>query len=154
MKAPVRLFANTRPVFAVARLFACAGACLLTTACISRALSDITIDPSSPIAPEAAKLSRNNAPFPKFSQIPAVPKDVRPVKQFGVAAAETVKVRDDLIAKTEPNTWTLKSGDTTTFAGQGRTAAGPEVAPSDPAVTEAFARELRKRATPPPPPKR
>ena len=54
-----------------------------------------------------------------------------------------------------PNTWTLQGGETTNaFASQGRTAAGPELAPTDPAVTEAFARELRKRATPPPPPKR
>ena len=76
------------------------------------------------------------------------------MRKFGVAAAETVGVRDDVIAKTDPNTWTLKEGETTTFAGQGRTAAGPELAPSDPTATEAFARELRKRATPPPPPKR
>lgn len=141
-------------MFGVARLLACAGACLLTTACAGRMLTDITIDPSSPIAPEAAKLARTNGPFPKFTQIPAVPKDVRPVKEFGVAAADTVSVRDDLVAKSDPQTWTLKEGDTTTFAGQGRTAAGPEIAPTDPTATEAFARELRKRATPPPPPKR
>jgi hypothetical protein len=77
------------------------------------------------------------------------------VAQFGVAANETTKTRDAIIRATEPNTWTLSSGEATTaFAGQARTAAGPEIAPSDPAVTEAFARELRRRATPPPPPKR
>jgi hypothetical protein len=154
MKAPAHLFASPRPVFAVARLAAGVGACLLTSACVGNVLSDATIDPSSPIAPEAAKLTNTKAPFPKFTQIPAVPKDVRPVKQFGVAAAETVSVRDDLVAKTDPNTWTLKEGDTATFAGQGRTAAGPEIAPGDTTATEAFAAELRKRATPPPPPKR
>jgi hypothetical protein len=77
------------------------------------------------------------------------------VKQFGVAAAETTKVRDEIIRATEPNTWTLQGGDATnSFAGEARTAAGPDLQPTDPATTEAFARELRRRATPPPPPKR
>jgi hypothetical protein len=80
---------------------------------------------------------------------------VRPVKAFGVAAAETTKVRDDIVRATEPSTWTLEGGQSTNaFASEARTAAGPELETTDPAVTEAFARELRRRATPPPPPKR
>jgi hypothetical protein len=155
MKAPARLFANSRPANLAVRVFACAGACLLTTACVGNLLSETTINPKSPIAPDAARLTSIKRPFPKFSQIPPVPKDVRPTPQFGVAAAQVVNVRDDVIAKTAPDTWTLQGGDSTSaFAGQGRAAAGPELAPTDPAVTEAFARELRKRATPPPPPKR
>ena len=138
-----------------ARLFACAGACVLTSACVSGIMSETRIDPASPVAGDVPKLVRKDAPFPKFTQIPPVPKDVRPVKQFGVAAAETTKLRDEIVRATEPNTWTLQGGDSTTsFAGSARTAAGPELAPTDPAVTEAFARELRRRATPPPPPKR
>ena len=155
MKAPARLFVNARHSRAAARLLACAGACLLTAACVGCGLSDTRIDPQSPVAADAAKLARSNKDFPRFSEIPPVPTDVRPPRMFGMAAAETVRVRDDIIRKTEPNTWTLQGGETTNaFASQGRTAAGPELAPTDPAVTEAFARELRKRATPPPPPKR
>jgi len=127
----------------------------MTAACAGIGLSDTKIDPSSPVAPDVGKIVKANAAFPKFSQIPPVPKDVRPPKAYGVAAAETVKVRDQIVAATAPNTWTLQGGEATTaFAGQARTAAGPELAPTDPAVTEAFARELRRRATPPPPPKR
>jgi hypothetical protein len=128
----------------------------MTTACAGMGLSDTKIDPTSPVAADVGKMVKANAAFPKFSQIPPVPKDVRPPKAYGVAAAEVVKVRDELVAATEPNTWTLQSGGdaTSAFAGQARTAAGPELAPTDPAVTEAFAKELRKRATPPPPPKR
>ena len=138
-----------------ARLVACAGVCALTTGCVGNLLSETTIDPTSPIAGEAAKVAKTNAAFPKFSDIPAVPTDVRPPKAFGVAAAATVSTRDAIVRATEPNTWTLQGGDTTNaFATQARTAAGPELKPADPAVTEAFARELRKRATPPPPPKR
>ena len=138
-----------------ARLLACTGACVLTSACVSGILSETKIDPASPVAGDVAKLSRRDAPFPKFSQIPSVPKDVRPAKAFGVAAAETTAVRDEIIRATEPNTWTLQGGDATNaFAGEARTAAGPELQATDPAVTEAFARELRRRATPPPPPKR
>ncbi|MGH6966698.1 MAG: hypothetical protein ACREE0_19640 [Phenylobacterium sp.] len=118
-------------------------------------MSDTKIDPASPVAADVGKMVKANATFPKFTQIPPVPKDVRPPKSYGVAAAEVVKVRDQMVAATEPNTWTLQAGDaTSTFAGQARAAAGPELAPTDPAVTEAFAKELRRRATPPPPPKR
>jgi hypothetical protein len=138
-----------------ARLMACAAACALASACAGIGLSDTTIDPASPVAGDVGKMVKANAAFPKFSQIPPTPKDVRPPKAYGVAAAETVKVRDDIVAATAPNTWTLQGGDATNaFAGEARAAAGPELAPTDPAVTEAFARELRRRATPPPPPKR
>ena len=138
-----------------ARLLACAGACVLTSACVGGMLSETRIDPASPVAGDVARLSRANAAFPKFSQIPPVPKDVRPLKAFGVAAAETIAVRDQIVRATEPNTWTLQGGaSTNAFAGEARSAAGPEFKPVDPAVTEAFARELRRRATPPPPPKR
>jgi hypothetical protein len=134
----------------------CAAACALTSACAGYGLSKTTIDPSSPVAGDVAKMVKADAAFPKFSQIPPVPKDVRPAKSFGVAAAETVKVRDEIVAATEPSTWTLQAGGAATdaFASQARAAAGPELAPTDPAVTEAFAKELRRRATPPPPPKR
>jgi hypothetical protein len=138
-----------------ARLLACAGACVLTSACGGGLLSQTRIDPASPVAGDVAKLSRANRAFPKFSQIPPVPKDVRSPRAFGVAAAATTKVRDEIIRKTEPGAWTLQGGESTNaFAGEARTAAGPELHATDPAVTEAFARELRKRATPPPPPKR
>ena len=134
---------------------ACAAVCAMTSACAGYGLSSTKIDPASPVAGDVDRMVKAGTTFPKFSQIPPVPKDVRPPKSYGVAAAETVKIRDDLVAATEPNTWTLQAGDaTSTFAGQARTAAGPELAPTDPAVTEAFAKELRRRATPPPPPKR
>ena len=155
MKAPARLFANIPPADLVVRLAACAAVGVLTSGCASYGLSDTRIDPASPVAGDVNRIVKTNATFPKFSQIPAVPKDVRPAKTFGLAAAETVSVRDRIIAATEPNTWTLQGGDATTaFAGQARAAAGPELTPVDPAVTEAFAKELRRRATPPPPPKR
>lgn len=155
MKAPARLFANARQVPLAARLLACAGVCALTAACGGNLLSDTTIDPKSPIAAEVAKVGKTNAAFPKFSDIPAVPTDVRAPKAFGIAAAETVRTRDDIVRATQPNTWTLQGGEATNaFAAQARTAAGPATPPADPAITEAFARELRKRATPPPPPKR
>ena len=79
MKAPARLFANVRQVQLAARFVACAGVYALTTACGGNLLSETTIDPKSPIAAEAAKMAKANAAFPKFSDIPAVPTDVRRV---------------------------------------------------------------------------
>jgi hypothetical protein len=127
----------------------------MVTACVGDVLSDTSIDPSSPVAAEVGKLARDNKDFPKFSEIPPVPTDVRPARMYGIAAAETVAVRDEIMRKTAPETWTLQGGEATSaFAGEARAEAGPEFKPVDPAMTEAFARELRRRATPPPPPKR
>jgi hypothetical protein len=128
---------------------------MLVTACVGDVLSDTKVDPASPVAAEVAKLARENKDYPKFSEIPPVPTDIRPARMYGIAAAETIAVREEIIRKTAPETWTLQGGEATNaFASQARAAAGPEFTPVDPAMTEAFAQELRRRATPPPPPKR
>ena len=53
---------------------------------------------------------------------------------------------------TADSTWTLNNSEA--FAAKARTDAGPELPPVDSGSTEAFARDLQKRATPPPPPPR
>ena len=110
------------------------------------------VDPKSPIAGEVAKTAALAGAYPTFNAIPDVPKDIRPMPQFGQAARQTEMAVADIERATAPDTWTLKETDR--FAGGALAAAGPDLPPVDPAASDAFAQELRKRATPPPPPKR
>jgi hypothetical protein len=152
MNALARLFVNTLENGLAARLLICTAACALTSACVGNPFSDAKVDPSSPIAAEVARTGRGNPDFPSFRDIPPVPKDVRAPQAYGRAAAAMDSQRAELERATAPGTWTLKATDT--FAVDALKAAGPDLPPADPTASEAFAKDLRKRATPPPPPKR
>ncbi len=134
------------------RLVMAAGSCALLTACVGNPFEDAKVDPRSPIAAEVAKSVRADAIYPTFKGIPAVPKDVRPHTQYGEQAALTEKDAAALVAATADDTWTLNNSQA--FAAQARADAGPVLPPVDPLDTAAFAKALKARATPPPPPKR
>lgn len=146
MNEPARLFMNLRRSLAVAVV---AGAALSGCA---NPLAVRPVDPSSPVAAEVSKAARANEDFPSFSEVPAKPADVRPVRQYGQAAARIVQQRDALERDTAPGAWTLNGTDT--FASKASRDAGPELAPGEAANPEAYAESLRRRATPPPPPRR
>jgi len=146
------LFVNVRRHGVAAQLLASACACVMLSACVGNPFRDAKVDPRSPIAAEVARTVRHDAPYPTFASIPPVPKDVRPHKQYGQAADQIEQAKADVERATADNTWTLSNSET--FADQARAAAGPELAPAEQADTDAFAKDLRKRATPPPPPKR
>jgi hypothetical protein len=110
------------------------------------------VDPKSPIAGEVAKAATLKSAYPTFEGIPEVPKDIRSKTQFGQEARQTETAAADIARATAPDTWTLQATDA--FAASARAAVGPDLAAVDPAASDAFAQELRKRATPPPPPKR
>ena len=117
--------------------------------CSSVPFADAKIDPASPVAPDVARMTRSDAKFPTFASIPGKPKDVRPVAQYGTDARSVMAAGDAVVAATAPSTWTLQG--TEAFAEKGRADAGPQIEPPKPGDAEAFARELRVRATPPPP---
>ena len=142
---------NGRPARRAAGLLACAGVAGLLTACVGAPLTRARIDPASPIAPEAAKVLAAKRPYPTFSQIPPAPKDVRPARAYAAAAADTQAAADKLERETAPGTWTLTGTDR--FAGAAQRQAGAEPDPASGEDTEDFARKLRERATPPPPPR-
>jgi hypothetical protein len=150
MNASHRLFVIAPANLRLAGLAACAG---LSACAIDNPLKVAPIDASSPIAAEASRMAHETKAFPTFAQIPPEPTDVRPVRAWGRAAKDVDLAGAKLIAETGPSTWTLDS--TETFAATARRQAGaPASAESTTAATEAYAKELRKRATPPPPPKR
>ena len=146
------LFVNDPRRHRAARLLAAVAACAVTSACVGNPFKDARVDPRSPIAAEVATSVHPDAAYPTFRSIPPIPKDVRPHRQYGVAAAQTEKQAADLKAATADNTWTLN--DSEAFAAQGRADAGPELPAGQTADTEAFAKGQKARATPPPPPPR
>jgi hypothetical protein len=146
------LFVNARQSRLAATLLAAVAVCALTSACVGNPFKDAKVDPRSPIAPEVAKSVRADAAYPTFRSIPPKPKDLPPVKQFGVLAAHMETEAAAIVAATAPDTWVLNGTDT--FAAQARTDAGPVLPPADPTDTAAFARDSKARATPPPPAKR
>lgn len=128
------------------------GACVLLSGCVAAPFRDAQVDPRSPIAAEVAKSVRPDAAYPTFAAFPATPKDIRPHAQYGVAARQVEKEGAALVAATDAGAWTL--ADTQGFAAQARIDAGPALPQAQPAETEAFAKDLKARATPPPPIKR
>lgn len=102
---------------------------------------------------EVAALTRAAKSYPRFSDIPTLPEDMRPLAVWGQAAGDVLGSGSELVKDTSEETWTLRG--TETFAAGARQEAGPP-APlvSATAAAESFAREVRKRATPPPPPVR
>jgi hypothetical protein len=132
-------------------MIACAGACVLTSACVGNPFEDAKVDPRSPIAAEVPKLVKADHAYPTFAAVPAKPTDVRPPRQYGVAVRAVDQAAAQLEKATADNTWTLQNTDA--FAAGAQAAAGPDLAPPQPAETEAFAAAQRKRATPPPPAK-
>ena len=69
------------------KLLSLAAGCILLGACAGNPFADAKIDPRSPVAGDVARLVRPDAPYPTFAAIPPVPKDIRPPRQFGQAAA-------------------------------------------------------------------
>jgi hypothetical protein len=110
------------------------------------------IDAASPIAGQVSAAAAEKGSFPKFSQVPSTPTDVRTPKAWkdSVVGVETAGAK--LQAETAPSTFTLS--DTDTFAQKAHDAlAGAGQAPGEEAArqaADAFARTARERATPPP----
>ena len=145
------LFVNVRRSSTAARGLACLGACGLLSACV-HPFRDAQVDPRSPVAAEVASTVRPAAPFPTFVAFPKVPTDIRPHKQYGEAAGKVEMDAATLIAATADSTWTLSA--TEDFAARARVDAGPDLPLPPPGDTEAFAKDQKARATPPPPVKR
>jgi hypothetical protein len=139
-----------RPHFPIfARTLAVTAGCAMLSACIGNPFKDAKVDPASPVAPDVARLTRGDAKFPTFASIPNPPKDVRPLAQYGRSAQAVLAEGEALTQATAPGTWTLEGTDA--FAAKARRDAGPQLEPPTPGDAEAFARELRERAKPPPP---
>ena len=117
--------------------------------------STATVDPKSPVAKDVLNASRHPGPYPRFSDIPEVPTDIRPASEWRVAVTDLTRRKAVLDADAAALPPALT--DTEAYAAQHRSKVGAqpgEVAPPDAEQqTKAYAQSLRERATPPPSPK-
>jgi len=125
------------------------GGCALNTAPARAAAGD-----GSPIQAEMARIEKTPGKFPEFADFPKAPANVRPLKSWGVSAGQIADAAHQLERLTAPETWSL--ADTDRFLSQTLAMAAPKASglAATTAETEAFVRDMRARATPPPPPKR
>lgn len=151
MNALDRKIMNAGKSTIAARVLGVAAAATVVAGCAGP-IASAKVDPSSPVAGDVAKLATADKDYPKFSEIPPKPTDVRPARVYGQRANEVEAAGAALDAATAPGTWTLDR--TTSFAAKARQDAGPTLSGPANSDTEAFANSVRKRATPPPPTKR
>lgn len=150
MNALRPLFPNVRSAARLPLAWAgLGGAGVLLTGCIGNPFVDAKVDPASPVAAEVAKVANTGGDYPSFTDIPAIPADLRPVRLYGREARAVKLAGEQLVRETAPETWTLKN--TESFAADAQRDAGPPFEEGPARDPEAFARELRERATPPPP---
>lgn len=151
MNAPLRLFVRPLGRCSTGALIGCVGVAALLTGC-ANPFATARVDPNSPVAAEIEQMAKQKRPYPTFADIPPVPTDQRPVAQWGGEANQLEMAASRLDRATAPETWTLQG--TEQFATRSRSQAGPNIATDTTTpATEAFARQLRERATPPPPPR-
>lgn len=109
-------------------------------------------NPASPLAGKISAVADEKGGYPKFSQVPSMPTDVRTAQAWKNSVNGVEAAGAQLKADTAPDTFTLN--DTDAFAAKARAAvAGAGEAPGEEAAraaSDAFARQARERATPPP----
>ncbi len=141
------------------RLIACAGLCGLLGACVSMptvsALTPGGVDPNSSVAAEVAAAIQAPGPYPRFSQIPSMPKDVRADSEWKPDVASVWTQKRQLDAETKALKFTLTNSVGWATAERAKINPADAAAPPLDATLDAetFAAAQRARATPPPAPK-
>ncbi|MDP2259692.1 MAG: hypothetical protein Q8J89_08260 [Caulobacter sp.] len=150
---------DTRIFWRAGRLALLAGAALSLCACV--AIDELepgagaAIDPASSAGSAVAAAIADPGPWPTFAGIPELPADLRTAEAWREAVAE--QEADGLFTarSAAPDTWSLNDTDAFAAGLRARVAEIDVHAPTDAemAESEAFARALRARATPPPLPR-
>jgi hypothetical protein len=110
------------------------------------------IDQQSAVAAQVKAAQQLTSPMPKFSQIPALPKDVRPVSAWRATVTEALQEKHQVDAAAAAYPYSLQN--TEAFAaGQRARIPAAEAAPATDAssASDAYAAKVRARATTPPP---
>lgn len=150
---------DARTFWRTIRLTLLAGAATGLVACadLPRLEPDVSakIDPKSPAADEVARAMQTPGPWPTFAGIPEIPDDVRGSAAWRRAIQDQEAEGLYTTRSAAPDTWSLTA--TEAFEARMREEANPLglTPPTDAemAESEAYARALRKRATPPPSPR-
>ncbi len=116
--------------------------------------SALAVAPDSQVARDVDYAQHHPGPYPKFTDIPALPTDVPPSSQYRSAVLAMQQQRT--LLEQQAGALPAPPNDTEAQAG-GLHSRLPEQAQAPPAEsqqqTEAYGRALRERAIPPPPPK-
>jgi hypothetical protein len=112
-------------------------------------LADPPIAPS-PVAARVLEASRNPGPYPKWTDFPAMPRDVRPEAEWGPAIAAVRTAGVELSAEVAERPQIL-FGTEAWAAEQAQLAAPPPQLTTT--TTEEFLSATRKAAAPPSPPR-
>ncbi|HZC16116.1 MAG TPA: hypothetical protein VE309_05095 [Caulobacteraceae bacterium] len=110
------------------------------------------IDQQSAVAAQVKAAQKAPGPYPTFSQIPAIPKDVRPVSAWRATVTQTLAEKHQVDAANAAYPYSLH--DTQAFAdAQHAQIPAAEAAPSSDtsSASDAYAASVRARATKPPP---
>ncbi|CAN1497303.1 hypothetical protein MCEMIH16_00383 [Caulobacteraceae bacterium] len=151
--------ADARTFWRTARLALLASAASGLTACAGlpelEPGANAAIDPKSAAAPAVEAVLNNPGPWPTFAGIPELPEDVRNAAAWKAAIEDQEAEGLYTSRSAAEDTWSLTA--TEAFEARARAEANPLglKAPTDAemAESEAYARALRKRATPPPSPR-
>lgn len=108
------------------------------------------IDANSPAAAQMQALLAKPATMPRFVDIPPLPTDVRTPQAFADARSALEREGEALALATAPNTWSLEGTENFAARAQAESSDGPAPGEQNTRDTDAFARELQRRATPPP----
>jgi hypothetical protein len=153
MNALLRLFACSSLGASARGLLGCAATAALLAGCAGNPFAEAKVDANSAVAEDVARMAHESRAFPTFADIPPPPSAQRPLASWGQAADQLEVARANVETATAPSTWTLTG--TERFVARARSQVGPDIGPTESTTpsSEAFAKELRERATPPPSPR-
>lgn len=114
------------------------------------------VDAGAAASTQIAEQAAQDRAWPSFTDIPQLPADVRPPDAWRTAVAGTEQDRTQLLIAVAPSTWSLSETDAFAQRITSSLALKPGDVPTaaQQAETEAWARRMRERATPPPRPRR
>lgn len=131
---------------------AMAAGSLLLAGCLAHDPFAPPTDPGSAAAAQVNAAAAKDRPFPRWADFPAAPRDVPTAEQFGMRVVETEEAKAILEAQARELVWTLDN--TEGWATASRGFIDPNLAQPAPADSrarsEAWAAEMRAKATPPP----
>jgi hypothetical protein len=112
------------------------------------------IDQQSAVAAQVRAAQQEHGPYPKFSQIPAIPKDVRPLSAWRATVTQTLGEKHEVDAANAAYPYTLQDTQGFADAQHARIPAAEATPPAADAssASDAYAASVRARATKPPPP--
>lgn len=141
------------------RLLLCAASALALGACTGfspvEPYSGARVDPNSTAAAQIEAGAAQSTAWPTFEGIPQTPTDVRSPEGWRLAVTATEGDRLELLRATAPGTFSLDGTEAFAASQRARIDIDASDIPTaaDAAETEAWARAMRARATPPPRPR-